>query len=321
MRLGLVLVGFVCTLVTASAQRPGRTPKLELPQDLKDAFERSKSLKFSGTRVVTFVRAGRVETHNEYVTKDGSNLRIEFSKDSPYSGQIIVETAESRRHYFPDKNEIRVYPSFGKKQFEGFRANFRSPRGGAVHIDASSGGVIAGLHCTKYQITDRDSNPIVQIFIEPRSGMLAKRVLFDPTGNIAGSYEFTSVVLNPKIQRNAFTIYRKGATIIHPIDELRKQGIALGMPALTLKGSSPFKLESVYAREIKGSKVIVQNFGSEDSRLTLFMTKSTLDAADLRKFVWGELRSYVWTLNGVTLVMIGDLPEERLRALSSQVSD
>lgn len=314
-----------CLLLTSTvafAQRPGpRGERVDLPQDLKDALERAKTSRFSGTRTVTFVRAGRIETHNEFVTKDGGNLRIEFDKSSPYAGQIIVETQDSRKHYFPDKNEIRVAPSFGKKQFEGIRGLFRSPRGGKVRIESSPGGLVAGLQTTRYQVLDKNNNPIVQVFIEPRTGFIAKRVVFDPTGNIGGSYEFVKVTLNPRIVPGAFNIYRKGATVIRPIDELRKQVGSLNFPLLTLPNSSGYQLESVYVKEIRGAKVLVQNFGREDSRLTMFLTKSPLDSAELKKYERGELSSYVWSLNGVTLVMIGDQPEDRLRSLASQVSD
>ena len=311
-------------LMTASvvmAQSPKGAQKLNMPPELKEALEKSKTLKFSGIRTVMVIRAGQVESHNEYVTKDGANLRIEFAKGSAYAGQIIVETSDERKHFFPDRNEIREYPSFGKRQFEGVRSMFRSPRGGSSHIDTSNGGVIAGLHCTKYQVSDKFNNPIVQVFIEPSSGMLVKRVLFDPTGNIAGSYEFVSVNLNPNIQKSAFKIYRKGAKVIRPIDELRKQGATLGMPALSLNRTSGYKLESVYVREVKGSKVIVQNYGKEDSRITVFMTKSELNPSDLKRYNRGELSSSIRTLNGLTIVVMGDQSEERLRDLSNLLSE
>jgi hypothetical protein len=320
MKFGYICFGLLIVHI-AIGQHSRGAQKLIIPPDLKEALERSKSLRFSGTRTVMVIRAGQVQSHNEYVTKDGENLRIEFAKGSPYAGQIIVETSEERKHYFPDRNEIREYPSFGKRQFEGVRAVFRSPRGGASHIESSNGGVIAGLHCTKYQVSDSFNNPIVQVFIEPNSGMLAKRVLFDPTGNIAGSYEFVSVNLNPNIQKSAFKIFRKGAKIIRPIDELKKQGAILGMPALSLGRSSGYRLESVYVREVKGSKVIVQNYGKDDSRITVFMTKSELNPADLKKYNRGELASDVRTLNGLTIVVMGDQPEERLRALSNLLSE
>ncbi len=319
------LIGAILCLAAivplSAAQRGEHSQKLELPQELKDAMERAKSIRFSGRRTVTVVRAGKIETHTEYVTKDGGNLRIEFAKDSPYVGQIIVETQEGRRHYFPDRNEIRVYPSIGKRQFEAFRGLFRSSRGGTLHIDTAPGGQIAGLHVTRYQVADRNNNPVAQIFIEPHSGMVAKRVLFDPTGAIAGSYEFTSLTLNPRLAPGSFMIMRKGAKTVLPIDELRKQVSQLGMSAYTLKPASGYQLESVYTRDIKGSKVVVQNLGKEDSRLTLFMTKSSLNPADLRRAERGELSSYVWTFNGITFILIGDQPEERLRALASQVSE
>ena len=303
------------------AQSPKQDQKPEFPAELKEAFNRAKSLRFSGMRTVTVVRAGRVDTHNEYVTKDGPNLRIEFAPGSPFAGQIIVETQKERKHYFPDRNEIREYPSVGKKQFEGFRGNYRGGRGGATHNETSNGGVIAGLRCTKYQLSDTNNNPIVQIFIEPRSGMLVKRVLFDPTGNIAGSYEFVTLTLDPKIQPGAFKIMHKGATVVHPIDDLRRHGKTLGIPALSLPKSSGFLLENVYTRDVKGAKVIVESYVAEDSRLTVFLTKSELNASDLKRNSRGELKSYVRTLNGVTIVIMGEQLEDRLRALSSQLSE
>ncbi|MEI7986111.1 MAG: hypothetical protein WCI55_10825, partial [Armatimonadota bacterium] len=262
---------------------------MELPPELKEIFAKAKNLRFSGTRTVTFVRAGRVDSHNEYVTKDGPNLRIEFAAGSPFAGQIIVETASERKHYFPDKNEIHEFPSFGKKQFEGFRTNFRGSRSGKTNFGSSNGGVIAGLKCTKYQLSDSQNNPMVQIFVEPRSGMMVKRVMFDPTGNIAGSYEFVSVTLEPKIQPGAFKIVRKGAVVIRPIDDLRRECKELGIPSILLAKKSGYQLENVYVRDIKGSKVVVQSYGKEDSRITVFLTRSQLNASDLKRYNRGEL--------------------------------
>ncbi len=322
MNLKFTGIGIMISLSSlAMSQGLVRGQRLEMPPELKELFNKAKSIRFSGTRVVTVVRAGQVQTHNEYVTKDGQNLRIEFAPGSPYAGQIIVESSDDRKHYFPDKNEIHEYPSFGKKQFEGFRGGFRSQKGGKPTFESSPGGIIAGLHCTKYQFSDGSKNPIAQIFVEPKSGLTLKRVLFDPTGNIAGSYEFVTVNLDPKIQSGAFKIVRNGAKVVRPIDELRKQGGLLGMPALSLPKASGYRLENVSVRDVNGAKVIIQSYGKEDSRVTLFMTKSSLKSSDLRKYNRGELVSFVKTLNGVTLVLMGDQPEERLRSLSNLLSE
>jgi hypothetical protein len=322
MKLNCISIGLVIGLSALSfGQVTPRGQKIDLPPELKEIFSKAKTLRFSGTRTVTFVRAGRVDSHNEYVTKDGSNLRIEFAAGSPFAGQIIVETASERKHYFPDKNEIHEFPSFGKKQFEGFRMNFRGPRTGKTNFGSSNGGVIAGLKCTKYQLSDSQNNPMVQIFVEPRSGMMVKRVMFDPTGNIAGSYEFVSLTLDPKIQQGSFKIVRKGAVVIRPIDDLRRQCKELGIPTMLLAKKSGYQLENVYVRDIKGSKVVVQSYGKEDSRITVFLTRSQLNATDLKRYNRGELTSYVRTLNGLTLVIMGDQTEDQLRNLSNQMSE
>jgi len=129
---GITASAVVLTSASAVAQRDGRNDggrrrgdqergfqergsqdkgKLQIPDAFKQLMEKSRDLRFSGTRMVTVVRAGKVESHQEFVTKDGPNMRVEFAKDSKYAGQIIIETASFRRHYFPDRNEIKESPS------------------------------------------------------------------------------------------------------------------------------------------------------------------------------------------------------------------
>lgn len=281
--------------------------------------QKSKTLKFSGTRVVSLVKAGKVEKHEEYITKSGPNMRIEFSKESPFHGQIIVETANERKHYFPDQNEIWVFPTFGRHQFESIRGSYRDrKRGGKV--STGEGETIAGIRTTKVRMADRDSNPIFDLFVEMKTGITLKRVMYDPTGSTIGSFEFTKVTMNPRLLQSAFTIQRNGAKIVRPIDLLRRKASGMNIEAYTLKSSS-YRLESVFVRDIKGVKVLIQNFVRPDSRITLFATKSGLGSNEIVGFKRKELSSYVWQLNGVTLVLMGSESQDALKTLSRQVAE
>ncbi|HLO97851.1 MAG TPA: hypothetical protein VK171_04575 [Fimbriimonas sp.] len=289
--------------------------------DILDVLsQKAKGLKYSGTRVISLVRAGKIERHEEYVTRSGSNMRIEFSRESPFHGQIIVETANERRHYFPDQNEIMVFPTFGRHQFDSVRGSFRDRKRGAK-ITTGEGENIVGFRTSKIRMADRDGNPIFDVYADMKSGLTLKRVMYDPAGGTIGTFEFTKLTLNPKLMANAFSIQRNGAKIVRPIDLLRRKATSIGMEPVTLKSGSPFKLETVFVREIKGIKVLVQNFVKPDSRITLFATKSSLGSNDMMGFKRKELSSHMWQLNGVTLILMGSESQDALKALARQVAE
>lgn len=322
MRFAFSVLGLICVGLLA-AQGPG-TPKRgglsfgkreELPQLLKDAQEKSKKLRFSGTRVVTFYRAGKAESHEEYLTKDGARMRIEFSKSSPFAGQVIVETPEVRRHFFPDRNELRESPAEGRKQFESFRMG--GMRGGKPVI--SDGGTLLGMKVTKVQFLDPMKNPVFEVFIDLKSGLALKRVIFGPGGSIAGSFEFKQINFNPSIAKNAFNFNRKGVKIIRPIDDLFAKAKELGVSPYGFSEKDGYKLGAVNLREMRGKKVLILNYAMNDSRVTMFLLKPDADLAEIQKSSRRQEGFYAWKESGASIILIGDTSQDELQNLSKRV--
>jgi hypothetical protein len=307
------------------AQGPGGPPregfgalrkKEELPAILKEAQEKSKKLRFSGTRVVTFYRAGKAESHEEYLTKDGPNMRIEFDKGSPFAGQVIVETPQTRKHFFPDRNEIRESPAAGRRQFESFR--FGGMRGGKPTI--SDGGSLLGLKVTKVQFLDPMKNPAFEVFIDLKSGLALKRVVYGPGGSIAGSFEFKKLNMNPTIAKGAFSFSRKGVKIIRPIDDLISKAKELGVSPYGFSSKDGYKLDGVNLREMRGKKVLILNYSQNESRVTMFLLRPDADLAEIQKSSRRQQGFYAWKEAGTSIILIGDASQDELQNLAKRVS-
>lgn len=303
------------------AQKNGQKDKDKNFSEFRRLFEKAQGIKFSGTRLVTVVRAGKTDTHTEYVTRDGDNLRIEFAKDSKYVGQIIIEAGGFRRHFFPDRNEIKESPISARRQFDIGRMMRGPGRMGQTKSQISDGGTVAGFKTQKMTVSDSQGNRLIEVYADPKSGLLLKRVVFDPTGTVAGSFEFQQVNLNPTIKPTAFALNRKGAKVIRPIDDLRRQAAELGVPAFSFTDASGLQLEAVNTRSMKDSKTLTQMFSMNENRYTLFMTKSDIPQDQMKRFERGELRTFVWQLNGVTLVLMGMDSEEALKKMSKKIVD
>lgn len=288
----------------------------ELPAILKEAQEKSKKLRFSGTRLVTFYRAGKAESHEEYLTKDGPNMRIEFAKGSPFAGQVIVETPNSRKHYFPDRNELRESPAGGRKQFENFR--FGGMRGGTPII--SDGGTLLGMKVTKVQFLDPMKNPAFEIYLDLKSGLALKRVVYGPGGSIAGSFEFKKLNMKPTIAKGAFSFNRNGVKVIRPIDDLFSKAKELGVTPYGLPSKDGYKLDGVNLREMRGKKVLILNYSQNESRVTMFLLKPDADLAEMQKSGRRPQGIYAWKEAGASIVLIGDASQDELQNLAKRVS-
>ena len=318
--LGLVSCGLLLAQGPGGGRRGGPGGGFgkneELPQILKEAQEKSKKLRFSGTRVVTFYRAGKAESHEEYLTKDGSRMRIEFSKNSPFSGQVIIETPDVRKHYFPDRNELKESPAVGRKQFENFR--FGGMRGGKPII--SDGGTLLGMKVTKVQYLDPMKNPAFEVFVDLKSGLAIKRVIYGPGGSIAGSFEFKKLIFNPSIAKGAFDFNRKGVKVIRPIDDLFAKAKELGVSAYGFKSTDAYKLDAVNLREMRGKKVLILNYAMNDSRVTMFLLKPDADLAEIQKSGRRPQGFYAWKEAGASIILIGDASQDELQNLAKRVS-
>ncbi len=297
---------------------PARTEDQDpTPTVLKHALNAGPKLRYVGTRVIEVRKQGQPVRYKEIVTRDGSNTRIEFASGSVYEGQVIVETAKERRHYFPDKNEIRVLPP---RREEALHRLSRLAKNGKFVISSASGTAIAGVRTSQVIVKDQAGNVMQRIYIEPRSGLLVKRQIFDQVGTEVGLYEFTSLKLNPKIDPLLFRLERKGAKVIQPLDTLREVAASKGFRPAFLRASSGYSLHFSRMVQPDGSDVLMQFYGSEKGRLSLYQTKAELDPKKLSKFGRGQVNVYAWKQNGYTLALVGNQDQETLKQLADSIA-
>lgn len=290
------------------------------PPILRKAFQNAQKLRYAGTRTVEFRRGGSDDRHDEVITRDGSNIRIEFPEGSKFAGQIIVENSRERKHFFPDRNEIHILPP---RREEAFDRLLRLLSGkNRVVISTAPGQSVAGRRTEQVVISDRSGNVMQRLYIEPDSGLILKKQLFDPVGAPVGGFEFRTVDMNPRVNRGFFRIVRRGATVLTPADLLERLAKERGFAVVVLPLSSGYRLEGSFARDIGGSDVLVQMYGSKAGRrLTLFQLKKAVSPDRLRAFARDEdLKSVTWQSGGRTFVLVGNLDESALRSVAQPIS-
>ncbi|HSI73131.1 MAG TPA: sigma-E factor regulatory protein RseB domain-containing protein [Fimbriimonas sp.] len=298
--------------------RPAKLSKqAQVPPVLKRALEAGPKLRYIGTRVIEFRKQGQTERYSEIVTREGGFTRIEFPEGSKYQGQIIVETPRERRHFFPDKNEIRILPP---RREEALHRLARLAHSDKFVFAGGPPASVAGVRTAQVVVTDKAGNVMQRIFIEPKTGLLVKRQMFDMGGAPVGLYQFSQLNMNPKINPMIFRLDRKGARIIRPIDTLRELAKKQGFPLAALPPSSGYMLHFSNVRPIDGQNVLMSFYGADNGRLSLFVTKEPLDAAKLKNFGRGTVNVYTWREAGLSLALIGNQDQEALRRLAGTVS-
>jgi negative regulator of sigma E activity len=312
--LGVFLLPLALSQVDARSAKLGRQG--EVPPVLKKALEAGPKLRYVGTRVIEFRKQGQPVRFSEIVTRDGPFTRIEFPEGSLYQGQVIVETPRERRHFFPDKNEIRI---LAPRREEALHRLSRMARSDKFVFAGGPAASVAGVRTAQVIVRDKAGNLVQRIFIEPKSGLLVKRQMFDMGGAPAGLFEFTQLNLNPRINPMIFRLDRKGAKIIRPVDTLREVARKEGFPAAYLPASSGYVLHFTNVRKIDGQDVLMSFYGADKGRLSLFITKEPLDPQKLSRFGRGTVNVHTWREGGVSLALIGNQDQETLRRLAAMV--
>jgi negative regulator of sigma E activity len=313
---GFTAIGLLLPLAVAQLEtRPEQAQ--QTPAVLQRAIEAGPKLRYIGTRVIEFRRQGQPVRYSEIVTRDGANTRIEFPEGSLYEGQVIVETSRERRHFFPDKNEIRIMPP---RREEALHRLSRLRGNDKYVIGTATSGSIAGVRTSQIVVKDKAGNVLQRIYIEPRSGLLVKRQVFDAVGTQMGLYEFTRLKMNPKIDPVLFRLERKGAKIIRPMDTLRETAASKGFQPAYLRPASGYVLHFSRFHQPDGSDVLMQFYGSDNGRLSLYQTKSDLDPSKLSKFGKGQVNVHTWKQNGYTLALVGNQSKETLSRLAASIA-
>ncbi|AIE86954.1 LolA family protein [Fimbriimonas ginsengisoli] len=310
-----VTPGLCLTMAAAMAQGPGGAA-IQGPPILRKAISASENLRYIGTRTVEFRRNGDTKQHTETITREGRRLRIDFPEGSPLAGQVIVENGFERRHYFPEKNEIHVSPP-RREEVLGRLGRMMS-HGNRFSFVVAAGQPVAGIRTEQVVVSDRAGNVLQRLYIDPESGLILKRSLFDPVGTPVGGFEYTRIDLDPRIDPRVFRLFRRGATFVTPFNLLERLAREHGFPAIALPASSMFRLEGSQVHKIEGNEVLIQNYASRDGvHLTLFQLKTNVSPDKMREFARKQnLHSLSWYAQGNTFVLIGNVDEATLNRIA-----
>lgn len=310
-----VLILAAASVAGAQAGRGGN-----MPASLRAAIAHGPGLAYSGTRTVEFRVGASLQRHIELVRRKGDLTRIEFPKGSEYEGQIIVEDAEQRRQYLPDTNEILLLPARREEAFDRLKAMMGAIRSGQVRVSASPGGLVAGFRTEMVAVSDLDGNPLQRLWIEPNSGMILKREMFDRVGTRVGFFEFRNAELNPRFRPEEFQIQRRGADEVSPEMQLRRLARSSGLPVKLIPAGQGFRLESVRLQRLAAQSVLVQAYVGRNGRLSLFTLKGAVDRQQIRRLAQGDFNVHVWSEEGATFALVGELSPVQLAALARRTN-
>lgn len=278
----------------------------------------NRNARYTGVRTVDFRRGPDPSSHQEYVMRDGSRLRIEFPKGSPMEGQIIVENGEERRHFFPELNEIHILPPRREEAFD--RLNKFLTERSRFRINFGGDQSVAGRTARQLVVADPRGNVVQKIFVDRETGVILKRDLFDPVGSRVGGFEFSEFRANPNIDRRLFKLNRKGARIMTPRDLMEQTAKREGFRPLSLPEKNGVKLEWSGVRDFDRQGVFIQGYVSPFGRLTLFQLRQIVSQDRLRGFARDKVKFVFWRREGRTFVLVGETDGETLRRLASPIS-
>lgn len=287
---------------------------------LKKCLEASEKLRYAGIRKVTVPDGNGTKSFVERILRDGHKVRVEFPNDSPYAGQITIETPEKRLQYLPGPNEIR---QMGGRRFD---MGFRKPDGNessTSHFAYSTqpGGKVAGHTTTRLEIRSKKDNRVYQrLWIDERKAMVLKREMFGPRGDAMGGYEFSSIRYDIRIPSSAFEINRPGAKLVTPETELRRIAQELGIAPLRIPSSEALDLVSVRKFTVDGQTLLRQSYSGSLGRVSLFLVKGPFKRDWIRGLQSDRLAVHTGTKNGVSYVLIGDTKGEVLKRMASSLS-
>lgn len=308
-----VVIASVAMVPLAQAQED------KIPAILEKAMNAAKKLRYSGTRRVQMKFGPDTVQHTEHVMKDGMKTRIWFPDEGSFRGQIIVETERERRHFFPDRNQIELLPPRREESFGRLMKLGRGLKMQATY-KVDTGEEIAGIDTKKVEISS-EKGLFMRMWIDPKSGLVLKRVMYGRDGSAQATSEFSKVDLRPQFRKSDFELNISGAKIMTPRDRLADLVSRGGFQSIGLSPKDPFQLESVRIQRIENVPALVQVYVNKNGRVSLFQVKATIDPSRLKRFGRGELQSYSWQKGGASFVLLSELPESELKAIFQRIRD
>ena len=320
MNVRIVSMAFGLGFVGAGyAQRPLDPHQDRVPRILRRLLATSEHQRYSGIRTVEFRFGEKTDRHSEIVVRLGKSYRVEFPADSKLAGQVIVETEDSRRQFFPDKNEVWVQPPRREAAMEHLQMFVREPD--KWKYETTQGELVAGRKTRQVVISDAKGNVVQRLWIDPWASMLLKRQIFDPVGAQVASFEFTEIDFDPHINERTFVFDPKGAKIVTPAIQLERAAKKAKIEVYTLASSTGYRLDSSRVMQKDGKSILVQHYVSKAGRISIFQfdSKVSVDSEMVRRMARGEMQSFQLSLGRSSFVLVGSVDPSVLERLSKHL--
>lgn len=319
---------------SASAQRSGPSRPMSpvvspeerdrilnaLPPLVRRMMTEGSQTRMAGERIVEFRARGERRRYREFIWKDGVRQRIEFSDDSPFAGQVIVETATERQQFFPDRNTIVVSVPRRDEILGRMMGIFRRVGAGGFRVEKEDDGMVAGIRCEQFSIRDQDGNVLQRLWIEPRSAALLKRELFDATGSRVGLTEWVRVDFSPRLRDDDFVIRRAGARVETPQSRAREEMRRRGFQEVFLPDD--LGLRFLGGRVLSGRNmpdIYMQVYLSDSGQLSFFQVRGDLDLRRMREQAGRNIRVHSWTRGDRTWALMGTMSQAEMERISRRV--
>lgn len=278
---------------------------------MRKAFDVGPRLKLAGKRTVVFGR--NKDKLSERILQDGARLRIESS-----NGTVTVINGFERSVYDPAKNEI--FTSHGQFGIMGFGF---MPRPGGPKIEVSfkesDGGSIAGRATRLVVATGKRGEVFFRSNIDTDKGAILKSEVFGPGGKLIMSFEYERIKYDVDIPAKAFQLNFPGAKVVTVRDEINSMAAKMGIKPYVLDRSTGLRLENARVFEADGRKIMRQTYSGPRAKVSLFLCKGPVNPDKLTRFAGERLRSKVWTMGELTLVLVGEASEADLAQLQGKV--
>lgn len=318
--LGAVM--FVASALSQGGQGRGgghRMPTSPEAQLLRRAIQASTTLPYIGVRVTVSREGNDLVRTTERIFRNRTQMRIEFIGDSPNAGEVVVTDKNRRSHFFPKSNEIQVQEGPQEPPLNRLARMIEPGRGG-FRLRFGAKATLAGQATQSIEWVDRFGNAAARLWVDTDNGMALKRENFDPSGRLVGSFEFTSINYNPVFKPGDFEIRRAGA-VVRTLPEVRDRLFReLKMPIVELKPSTGFRLENAQRLRSGRNEGVSQMYIGPEGRVSLFVSRQRIDPQRLGRVGRGRVQSAVREINGLSIVLIGDLSEEAIEALAKEVA-
>ncbi|MBX3112688.1 MAG: hypothetical protein KF857_11840 [Fimbriimonadaceae bacterium] len=305
--------GWVLIASAALAQGGPPGPPEGATPAMRKAFSAGPRLRLAGKRTVVFGRSK--ERLTERILQSGSRLRIESS-----NGTVTLITGSERSVYDPTKNEIyKTHDPYGLMNY-GFLPMSGGPMAGA-RFKESDGGEVAGRPTRLVVVSGRHGEVFFKSHIDTWKGAILKSEVFGPGGRLIMSFEYSQVKYDVDIPERAFQLKFPGAKTVTVRDEIVKLAAKMGIKPYVLDRDCGLRLENARLFEADGRQVMRQTYAGRRLKVSLFLCKGSVNPEKLTRYGGDRLRSRVWHIGELTLVLVGDAKDSELARLQGQVTE